>query len=58
MKQKLEQLAKLNEQAQIEGEKFVSGNKSAGTRLRKITMEIKNLCGEIRKEVSEIKNQA
>lgn len=51
----LERLAELNDLAQHEGEKFAAGNKSAGTRLRKVLMEIKNLSHEIRKEVSEAK---
>jgi hypothetical protein len=51
----LKKLAELNDLAQQEGEKFFSGNKSAGTRLRKVLLEIKNLSHEIRKQVSEIK---
>jgi hypothetical protein len=55
--EKLKQLQALNETAQIEGEKFFNGNKSAGTRLRKALQEIKNLSHEIRKDVSEAKNK-
>lgn len=55
--EKLKRLEALNHQAQIEGEKFHSGNKSAGTRLRKVAQEITKLCKEIRAEVSEIKNK-
>lgn len=51
----LEKLAQLHETAQTEGAKFKAGNKSAGTRLRKTLLEIKNLAHEIRKEVSEAK---
>jgi hypothetical protein len=51
----LKKLADLNVIAQQEGEKFFAGNKSAGTRLRKVLLEIKNLSHEMRKEVSEIK---
>jgi hypothetical protein len=53
----LKKLAELNNLAQQEGAKFFAGNKSAGTRLRKTLLEIKNLSHEIRKEVSETKNQ-
>jgi len=51
----LKKLAELNDLAQHEGAKFEAGNKSAGTRLRKVLFEIKNLAHEIRKEVSEAK---
>ena len=51
----LEKLYDLQNLAQIEGAKFHAGNKSAGTRFRKILLEIKNLCHEMRKEVSEAK---
>jgi hypothetical protein len=51
----LQKLAELNDLAQKEGAKFFAGNKSAGTRLRKALMEIKNLSHEIRKEVSDAK---
>ena len=37
-------------------EKFESGNKSAGTRLRKAMQEIKNLAQSVRLEIQEIKN--
>jgi len=35
--------------------KFASGNKAAGVRVRKMGMEVKNLCAQIRKEVSALK---
>lgn len=53
----LKKLAELNDLAQQEGTKFAAGNKSAGTRLRKVLLDIKNLSHEIRKEVSEKKSQ-
>ena len=37
-------------------EKFVEGNNSAGTRVRKCMQSIKNLAQEVRKEVQEQKN--
>jgi len=53
----LKKLAELNDAAQHEGAKFAGGNQSAGTRLRKVLLEIKNLSHEMRKEVSESKKQ-
>ncbi|MBC7845584.1 MAG: histone H1 [Flavobacterium sp.] len=53
----LKKLAELNDTAQTEGAKFAAGNKAAGTRLRKALQEIKNLAHEMRKEVSDVKNQ-
>jgi len=38
-----------------ENEKFVGGNKSAGTRSRKALAEISKLCKERRKEIQESK---
>jgi len=40
----------------VDYDKFESGNKSAGTRLRKAMQEIKNLAQGVRTEVQEIKN--
>ena len=37
-------------------EKFVEGNNSAGTRVRKCMQSIKNLAQAVRKEVQEQKN--
>ena len=37
-------------------EKFVEGNNSAGTRVRKYMQSIKNLAQEVRKEVQNQKN--
>ena len=39
-----------------DSEKFVEGNNSAGTRVRKYMQAIKNLAQDIRKEVQEQKN--
>ena len=36
--------------------KFVDGNKSAGTRIRKCMQNIKNLAQEVRREVQNQKN--
>ena len=41
-----------------EGQKFYDkGNKSAGTRTRLLAQEIKNLCQDLRKDVSAKKNE-
>tara|TARA_R110002074_G_scaffold361640_1_gene534674 strand:- start:287 stop:478 length:192 start_codon:yes stop_codon:yes gene_type:complete len=40
----------------VDYDKFGSGNKSAGTRLRKAMQEIKHLAQDVRTEVQEIKN--
>ena len=39
-----------------DSEKFIEGNNSAGTRVRKCMQNIKNLAQEVRKEVQEQKN--
>ena len=39
-----------------DSEKFVEGNNSAGTRVRKCMQNIKNLAQAVRKEVQEQKN--
>jgi len=39
-----------------ENEKFVNGNKTAGTRARKALSEITKLCRERRKEIQESKS--
>lgn len=42
--------------AKLDAEKFMNGNKAAGTRLRKAMQEIKSLAQEVRVEVQTIKN--
>ena len=42
--------------AAVDSEKFVEGNNSAGTRVRKCMQNIKNLAQAVRKEVQEQKN--
>ena len=37
--------------------KFVDGNNSAGTRVRKVMQQIKNLAQEVRLEIQEQKNR-
>lgn len=56
--EKLNLLAELNIQAQKEAESFYTqGNKAAGTRLRKVMLEVKKLTDDIRKDVQAIKNE-
>ena len=42
--------------AAVDSEKFVEGNNSAGTRVRKYMQSIKKLAQEVRKEVQDQKN--
>ena len=42
--------------AAVDSEKFVEGNNSAGTRVRKCMQNIKNLAQNVRKEVQNQKN--
>ena len=42
--------------AASDSEKFVEGNNSAGTRVRKCMQNIKNLAQAVRREVQEQKN--
>ena len=42
--------------AAVDSEKFVEGNNSAGTRVRKCMQNIKNLAQNVRKEVHNQKN--
>ena len=42
--------------AAVDSEKFVEGNNSAGTRVRKYMQNIKNLAQDVRKEVQNQKN--
>ncbi|HBH25102.1 MAG TPA: histone H1 [Cytophagales bacterium] len=53
-----EQLENVVAEAKKDAEAFYGkGNKAAGTRLRKAMMDIKNLAGDIRKNVTDIKNK-
>ena len=54
--EKFEELKSLVTSLEENATKFYEkGNKAAGTRLRKGCQEIKNLCQDIRKEVSKLK---
>jgi len=54
---KIEELKSLVEELEDDANKFYDkGNKAAGTRLRKGCQNVKNLCQEIRIEVSQLKN--
>jgi hypothetical protein len=53
-----EQLENVVAEAKKDAEAFYGkGNKAAGTRLRKAMMDVKNLAGDIRKNVTDIKNK-
>tara|TARA_R100001509_G_scaffold1146_1_gene1112 strand:+ start:13 stop:213 length:201 start_codon:yes stop_codon:yes gene_type:complete len=49
-------MGKVIEDCEIEAEKFVEGNNSAGTRLRKAMQQIKNMAQDVRVEVQRQKN--
>ena len=54
---KFEELKTLVGDLEDDAVKFYDkGNKAAGTRLRKGCQNVKNICQEIRVEVSELKN--
>lgn len=53
-----EKLKELVATSEADFEKFYAkGNAAAGTRVRKVMQEMKNLAQDIRKEVTEIKNK-
>jgi len=54
--QLLAQMEKEFENCVFDAEKFVEGNNSAGTRVRKYMQAIKNLAQEVRVEVQQQKN--
>ena len=51
----LEEIKVLTEQMSVDANKFLSGNKTAGTRARKSAQELRNLLQNFRKEILEIK---
>jgi hypothetical protein len=55
---KFEQLKQLVLATEEDVQKFNSGNKAAGTRVRKAMQDVKTLAQEIRVEVQEKKNAA
>ena len=52
----MQQMEKEFMAAAVDSEKFVEGNNSAGTRVRKCMQNIKNLAQDVRKEVQNQKN--
>ena len=52
----LQQMEKEFMAAAVDSEKFVEGNNSAGTRVRKAMQTVKNLAQQIRVEVQNQKN--
>lgn len=53
----LEKIKELTEQLSVDGNKFFSGNKSAGTRARKTAQELKALLQQLRSEILEEKKK-
>lgn len=51
-----DKIASLTETLAADEEKFLNGNQSAGTRVRKTLQQIKKVCQEGRKEVQAAKN--
>jgi hypothetical protein len=49
-------MGKAFEDCEVDAEKFVEGNNSAGTRLRKAMQQIKNMAQDVRVEVQRQKN--
>jgi len=47
----LEKIKELTELLSVDGNKFFTGNKSAGTRARKTAQELKALLQELRSEI-------
>ena len=52
----LQQMGENLNNVEVDAEKFVEGNNSAGTRLRKAMQTIKNLAQQVRVEVQNQKN--
>ena len=50
-------LEKLLTESFHDASKFVNGNNSAGTRVRKVMQEVKSIAQKVRLEVQEQKNQ-
>jgi len=54
--EKFDSIVEIVEDAKADVLKFETGNNTAGTRLRKAMLQIKNLAHEIRKDVSAMKS--
>jgi hypothetical protein len=54
----LEKIKALTEELSVDVTKFNSGNKSAGTRARKTSQELKSLLQQLRGEILESKKAA
>ena len=52
----LQQMGNELNSIEVDAEKFVEGNNSAGTRVRKTMQTVKNLAQQVRVEVQEQKN--
>ena len=55
--QSYSRLERIITESMLEASKFVSGNNSEGTRVRKAMQEVKKIAQSVRTEVQEQKNQ-
>jgi hypothetical protein len=53
----LEKIKELTEQLSVDVNKFFGGNKSAGTRARKLSQDLKSLLQQLRSEILEEKKK-
>jgi len=53
----IEKIKELTEQLSVDVNKFFSGNKSAGTRARKTSQDLKSLLQQLRGEILEEKKK-
>jgi hypothetical protein len=53
MSSTIEQIKELTEELSVDVNKFYAGNKSAGTRARKSSQDLKNLLQQLRTEILE-----
>ncbi|MCY4001674.1 MAG: histone H1 [Bacteroidetes bacterium] len=54
---RFDELKTLVDGSEADFSKFQDGNSAAGTRVRKVMLELRNLANTIRKEVQEEKNR-
>ena len=56
--QSYSRLERIITESMLDASKFINGNNSAGTRVRKAMQEVKKIAQNIRTEVQEQKNQS
>lgn len=57
IKEKIEAMKAILEDANVNAVKFENGNKAAGTRLRKCMQDLKAKAQEVRLDVIDVKNE-